>query len=133
MPEGKLVNDKYVMFGEPVNEKVLNALKNNSPTANEIIGSLPASVFEETEIRKQIQKEKELIENLAKEKEAEEIKEESTLSKKQLRLMRKQGIKVEEVTETKEVVEEVKEETIQASKAPSAPVAGNILKNFLRG
>ena len=133
MPEGKLVNDKYVMFGEPVNEKVLSALKNNSPTANEIIGSLPASVFEETEIRKQIQKEKELIENLAKEKEVEEAKQESTLSKKQLRLMRKQGIKVEEVTETKEVVEEVEEETIQASKAPSAPVAGNILKNFLRG
>lgn len=133
MPEGKLVNDKYVMFGEPVNEKVLSALKNNSPTASEIIGSLPASVFEETEIRKQIQKEKELIENLAKEKEVEETNQESTLTKKQLRLMRKQGIKVEEAAETKEVAAETKEEPIQASKAPSAPVAGSILKNFLRG
>ena len=125
MPEGKLIDNKYVMFGEPVNDKVLNVLKRNSPTASEIIGSLPPSVFEETEIHKQMEKEKEIEAALLKEKEQKQEDETQTLSKKQLRLMRKQGIKIEEpveepVVEKKKVV------------APSS-TAGNILKSFMKG
>lgn len=130
MPEGKLVNDKYVMFGEPINKKVLKALQNNSPTASEILGSLPASVFEETEIRKQMQKEKEIQEALAKEKVEEEVKEEQTLSKRQLRLMKKQGIEVESEVQP-EAVAEVQPEAKAPVRTPST--AGNILKNFIKG
>lgn len=130
MPEGKLVNDKYVMFGEPVNKRVLKALQNNSPTASEIIGSLPPSVFEETEIRKQMQKEKEIQEALAKERVEEEVKQEQTLSKRQLRLMKKQGVEVEPQVQP-EPVAEVQPEVKAPVRAPST--AGNILKNFIKG
>ena len=43
--EGRKVNDNIVMFGEPLNEKALNAFKNRSPTGSEIIKSLPKSAF----------------------------------------------------------------------------------------
>ena len=125
MPEGKLIDNKYVMFGEPVNEKVLSVLKNNSPTANEIIGSLPPSVFEDTEIHKQMEKERLIQEALLKEREESVKEEKQTLSKKELRLMRKQGIPISEPKE---------EVAVASTKVETpTPAAGNILKNFLKG
>jgi hypothetical protein len=43
--EGRMVEDNIVMFGQPLNEKALNALKKRSPTAESIIKSLPKSAF----------------------------------------------------------------------------------------
>ncbi len=43
--EGRMLNDDMVLFGEPVSEKALEALKRKSPTADSIIKSLPPSAF----------------------------------------------------------------------------------------
>ena len=42
---GKQIDDNYVMFGPPLNEKAFEALKRNSPDGNAIIKSLPKSAF----------------------------------------------------------------------------------------
>lgn len=43
--EGRKVNDRMVMFGEPLNEKALKVLQNRSPTGESILSSLPPSAF----------------------------------------------------------------------------------------
>ena len=44
--EGRLFEEEdMVMFGKPIPEKALEALKNRSPTADSIIKSLPQSAF----------------------------------------------------------------------------------------
>jgi len=43
--EGRMIEDNVVMFGQPLNEKALNALKRRSPTGDSIIKSLPKSAF----------------------------------------------------------------------------------------
>jgi len=43
--EGRKLDDNLVMFGSPVSEKALNALKRKSPSADSIIKSLPPSAF----------------------------------------------------------------------------------------
>ena len=52
--EGRKVTDNLVMFGEPLNEKALSALKGRSPTANDIIQSLPKSAFINIDTKKAI-------------------------------------------------------------------------------
>lgn len=43
--EGRKLDDNLVMFGSPVSEKALDALKRKSPSADSIIKSLPPSAF----------------------------------------------------------------------------------------
>lgn len=43
--EGRKISDNKVMFGEPLDERVLEKLKRRSPNAESILGSLPASAF----------------------------------------------------------------------------------------
>jgi hypothetical protein len=43
--KGKKLNQNLVMFGEPLNDKAKNALERGSPTADQIIQSLPPSAF----------------------------------------------------------------------------------------
>jgi hypothetical protein len=43
--KGKKLNQNLVMFGDPLNDKAKNALERSSPTANQIIQSLPPSAF----------------------------------------------------------------------------------------
>ena len=42
---GRKINDNMVLFGDPLNERALEALKRSSPTGNDIIKSLPRSAF----------------------------------------------------------------------------------------
>jgi len=69
--KGKKIDSNLVMFGEPLNEKALNALQRSSPTANQIIKSLPPTAFIPVPEETKKEKEHRLIEqkeNLAKEK-----------------------------------------------------------------
>ena len=43
--KGKKLNPDLVMFGEPISEKAKSALQRSSPTADQIIQSLPPSAF----------------------------------------------------------------------------------------
>jgi hypothetical protein len=43
--EGKKINDNLALFGGPLPDKALDALKRRSPTADDIIRSLPESAF----------------------------------------------------------------------------------------
>ena len=43
--KGKKINSNLVMFGEPLNERAKTALERSSPTADQIIQSLPPSAF----------------------------------------------------------------------------------------
>lgn len=49
--EGRKVSDNVVMFGEPIPEKALNALKARSPTAESILSSLPPSAYIPVEVK----------------------------------------------------------------------------------
>lgn len=66
MPEGRIIDDKIV-FGKPVEGDVLEKLIGSTPTADDIINSLPQQQFDdlklEEEIRQQevIAKEAELV------------------------------------------------------------------------
>lgn len=51
--EGRKISDNQVMFGEPLNEKALEALKRRSPTAEDIIKSLPESSFIPIDVEKE--------------------------------------------------------------------------------
>lgn len=43
--KGNLINNRYVLFGAPLNDKVKTAINNGCPTGADIIGSLPPSAF----------------------------------------------------------------------------------------
>ena len=43
--KGNLINDRYVLFGSPLNDKVKTAINNGCPTGSDIIRSLPQSAF----------------------------------------------------------------------------------------
>ena len=114
--EGRKVTDNQVMFGEPLNEKALEALKRRSPTAEDIIKSLPETAFIPIDIEKEqkvdIKKEKEEAERRkvaeAKEKKRKRIEE------KRRRAAKKEQEVVEKVVEEPIVKEQevVKETTI---------------------
>jgi hypothetical protein len=117
--KGKKLNSDLVMFGEPLNEKAKNALERSSPTANQIIQSLPPSAFipmpEPT--KAEVEKEKELSK---KEKEqqkvlsAEETKRDRLQKKKEAALKKREERKKKRVEVTKTVVKEenIKEDII---------------------
>lgn len=73
--EGKKINDNLALFGGPLPDKALDALKRRSPTADDIIRSLPESAFiniSEAEIIGKVEtpevNQQELMENDLKEK-----------------------------------------------------------------
>jgi len=62
---GRKINDNVVLFGDPLNERTLEALKRSSPTGNDIIKSLPRSAFipiEKKENKKEIIKQEKIEE-----------------------------------------------------------------------
>lgn len=62
---GRKINDNMVLFGDPLNERALEALKRSSPTGNDIIKSLPRSAFipiEKKENKEEIIKQKKIEE-----------------------------------------------------------------------
>jgi len=114
--EGRKVTDNQVMFGEPLNEKALEALKKRSPNGSDIIRSLPKTAFIPIDIEKEqkvnIQLEKEAAE--LKKVAAAKEKKQRRIEEKKRRSVKKQQEIVEKVIE-KPVVEKekvVKETTI---------------------
>lgn len=106
--EGRKVTENQVMFGEPLNERALEALKKRSPTANDIIKSLPETAFIPIDIEKEqkidIKKQKE---------EAERKKVEAALEKKRKRIEAKRQRSKEKVVKKEEdSIENNVEETI---------------------
>lgn len=60
--EGRQVDENLIMFGKPLNEKALDALKRRSPTADSIIKSLPKSAFIPVEEMKVVEQKEEVLE-----------------------------------------------------------------------
>ena len=99
---GKQIDDNYVMFGPPLNEKAFEALKRNSPDGNAIIKSLPKSAFipvstvsSDKEILK-MQEEQKLLE------EKEQIKKDQ--QKVYNRLARKKALAKQQEQQKKETI-----------------------------
>jgi len=62
MPKGLMDERGYVLFGDELNEKALNALKRNSPTADVILKAIPKEAFIQAELE-----EKALLEKIQRE------------------------------------------------------------------
>ena len=59
MPEGRVIDDKIV-FGKPVEGEVLQKLIGSTPTADDIINSLPQQMFDDLKLEEEI-KQKEAV------------------------------------------------------------------------
>lgn len=59
MPEGRVIDDKIV-FGKPVEGEVLQKLIGSTPTADDIINSLPQQMFDDLKLEEEI-KQKEVV------------------------------------------------------------------------
>jgi hypothetical protein len=91
---GRKINDNMVLFGDPLNEKAIDALRRTSPTGNDIIKSLPKSAFipivkkeNKEEILKQQKKEEEnllILNSIKSAKERRRLKREKSLLKKEV-------------------------------------------------
>jgi|TARA_Y100000034_G_scaffold109459_1_gene140807 hypothetical protein len=102
--KGKKLDSDLVMFGEPLTEKALNALQRSSPTADQIIKSLPPTAFipmpeetqKEKEVRLVVEKENSLKEEVASaenmRRERLKKKKENALKKRKARLSRKKPV-----------------------------------------
>ena len=123
--KGKKLNSDVVMFGEPLSEKALKALQKGSPTADQIIKSLPPSSFLPIQGPTQ-QMRKEDAKELKKEEERNKVidaekarkdrlkkKREAAIEKRKARLKRKQEIEKETIVETIEPKETIVENLIK--------------------
>jgi hypothetical protein len=130
--KGKKLDSDLVMFGEPLNEKALNALQRSSPTAEQIIKSLPPTAFipmpEETqkekdqrlEIEKATSAKDEVFSAETARKDRLKKKKENALKKRKARLSRKEPLeppppppqKVEEEIPSQTIIKTLIEENI---------------------
>ena len=91
---GRKINDRMVLFGDPLNERALKALQSGSPTGSDIIKSLPKSAFipmpvkvnEEKVLKEKEKKEANLLilNSIEKAKERRRLKREKSLLKKEV-------------------------------------------------
>ena len=103
--EGKKINDRLALFGSPLPDKALDALKRRSPTAEDIIKSLPESAFINIT-------EQDIIENKAPTKaDIQEEKEKSLKEKVNYRRERKKKLAEEaEKTIIEKIIKPIEEE-----------------------
>ncbi len=103
--EGKKINDRLALFGSPLPDKALDALKRRSPTAEDIIKSLPESAFINIT-------EQDIIETKAPTKaDIQEEKEKSLKEKVNYRRERKKKLAEEtEKTIIEKIIEPIEEE-----------------------
>jgi hypothetical protein len=106
--EGKQLNPNVVMFGEPVNEKALRALEGKSPTADQIIKSLPPTAFmptptpskreieEQESVSKKAMDAEVVVSAIEQRKERIKKKKELALKKRQVRQVQKNIAKEEQ-------------------------------------
>lgn len=102
--EAKKINDKLALFGGPLPEKALEALKRRSPTAEDIIKSLPESSFINISEEEVVPKEN-IEENLRKEKDQ--------LLKEKASYRRERKKKQVAITEEKTIIENIIESPIE--------------------
>lgn len=102
--EAKKINDKLALFGGPLPEKALEALKRRSPTAEDIIKSLPESAFINISEEEVVPKEN-IEENLRKEKDQ--------LLKEKASYRRERKKKQVAITEEKTIIENIIESPIE--------------------
>jgi hypothetical protein len=102
--EGKKINDKLALFGGPLPEKALEALKRRSPTAEDIIKSLPESAFINIS-QEEILPQEEVADNLRKEK--------SELLKEKAAYRRERKKKQVAITQEKTIIENIIESPIE--------------------
>ena len=112
MPEAKVIDDKFYLFGDPLTEKQQQVFQRRCPDANKIIASLPPESFEEVRIQEALEKKKqEEFEKL--EKQRLQIEEElKKPSKASLRIQQKKNMipvvsKPKNVNETKTIIETI--------------------------
>lgn len=103
--EGRKIDDNVVMFGEPLNEKALNALKSRSPTADSILSSLPPSAFIPIQDMQVSQAEEEVVEE-------EPIVDTAKDRRMQKRLRKKKAL-LQKEAEEKANQEKIKEQLVQ--------------------
>jgi hypothetical protein len=114
--EGRRIDDDTVVFGKPLSEKALSALKRRSPTADSIIKSLPKSAFIPIDEREfhvvEEPEEVEVVDHAALRK-AEKRKrfKQQEEEKEIMNLEEELEMLEQEVTEKEKIVEEVFEET----------------------
>lgn len=103
--EGRKIDDNVVMFGEPLNEKALNALKSRSPTADSILSSLPPSAFIPIQDMQVSQAEEEVVEE-------EPIVDTAKDRRMQKRLRKKKAL-LQKEAEKKANQEKIKEQLVE--------------------
>ena len=116
--KGKKLNSNLVMFGEPLNERAKTALERSSPTADQIIQSLPPSAF--IPVPELSKKEKAAIEEKRKdeiEKEkvvnAQEARKSRLQKKKELAMKKRKERQAKKSTKTKPTKE--KDEVVETT------------------
>jgi hypothetical protein len=100
MPKGLMDERGYVLFGDELNEKALNALRRNSPTADVILKAIPKEAFIQAELE-----EKALLEKIQKELKIqvnEPVIKEIPSKPNRLQLKKMQSTEIENVNKTQE-------------------------------
>lgn len=103
--EGRKIDDNVVMFGEPLNEKALNALKSRSPTADSILSSLPPSAFIPIQDMQVSQAEEEVVE--------EEPVVDTAKDRRMQKRLRKKKALLQKEAEKKANQEKIKEQLVE--------------------
>lgn len=103
--EGRKIDDNVVMFGEPLNEKALNALKSRSPTADSILSSLPPSAFIPIQDMQVSQAEEEVVE--------EEPVVDTAKDRRMQKRLRKKKALLQKEAEEKANQEKIKEQLVE--------------------
>lgn len=117
---GRKINDKMVLFGDPLNDKALEALRRSSPTGSDIIKSLPKSAFipihkkENTEELLNAEKKEQenilILESIKKAKERRRLKREKSFLKKQVEINKEKSFTfLTEIIFKKNPIEKIKE------------------------
>jgi len=115
MPEARIIDDKFYSFGKPLDDKQMEVFKRNCPDANTIIASLPPDSFEEINLKKYIEDQKQRERDVIESKSRKIEEEKSRPSSKFLRLQEKKKLQVSEeivnVNEKPTIIENIINQT----------------------
>ena len=116
---GRKIDDRMVLFGNPLDEKALKALQNNSPTGNDIIKSLPKSAFipikktqkkEDIDLQKKEEEKLFISEAINRGKKRRELKRQKLFLKKEVEKRNKKRFTfLKEIINKKNPIEKIKE------------------------
>ncbi len=111
MPEARVIDNKYYSFGKPLDEKQLDVFKRSCPDGNAIIAALPPETFEEVNLKKIVEEEREREQNLLNEKQRKIEDEKNRISSKALRILEKKKLAEKEsltnISEKPTIIEKI--------------------------